>query len=198
MALQDIIEKIISDAKAEANQIVSRAEEEAKRRIEDKKKEIEKEFEKVKGKIKEEAQTHKMRLIQIASLELKKKVLAKKQELINRLFSELENKLLSLPEDKYINFLANRIAEASETGEEEIILNQNDKEKIGKKLVEKVNSILNKNGKRGNLILSESTANIKGGFILKSGKSQINGSIEYILKQIREEKLTEIAKKLFG
>ena len=84
---------------------------------------------------------------------------------------------------------------AVETGEEEIIVNDNES-RIDAEFINDINSKLGPD-KKGNLKLSKEKQNLGGGFILKRGKIKNNVSLKVLLSQAREKLEIELAKDLF-
>ena len=137
------------------------------------------------------------RLTNLAELESKKQVLALQQEMLDAVFALTENKLLGLPADKYVAFLAKLACNASLTGKEEIILSAADKKKHGDKILEAANSALSSSGKKGSLTLSDKTAEIRGGLILSGGNVTADCSIETLVSYHRNSLTPFAATELF-
>ncbi len=192
MSIENITANILNDAKQIAEISLNNAEK-SKKEIIDK---AEKEAEAIKSAAAEaagkDAESLKSRKISAAELQGRKMMLGAKQDAIKKSFDEALNKLKSMPEDKYIGFLTNEIAKLPYK-EGTIILNKQDKEKIGKKLIESVN------GKLGaeKFVLSDETVNSVGGFVMKSGAIEINSTFETVLEFLRDELTNEVANALF-
>jgi V/A-type H+-transporting ATPase subunit E len=141
---------------------------------------------------KKDAENIKSRKVSAAELESRKMVLGAKQEAIQKCFDMSLKKLVETPEEKYIDFLANQIAEIP-YNEGTIILNKEDRERIGQKLVKAVHE----KTKSEKFTLSEDTLNAVGGFVLKSGAIIINSTFETILDSVRNDLTNEVANVLF-
>ena len=50
---------------------------------------------------------------------------------------------------------------------------------------------------KGNITIAEETADIVGGFILKQGDVEVNGTIDILLELIRGELAAQVAQVLF-
>lgn len=198
MALKDIVEKIIKDAEEEGREKVK----EAERKAEEIMKEAEKESEELKRKIVEragkEAAEEKKRIIALARLEMRNKLLEKKKDFIEEVFQEASKRISTVSRDKYRNFLKKVILEAAESGEEEIILNEGDRGLVDTKFLQEINQELQKNGRKGGLKLSSESREIEGGVILKKDGLEINASLETLLKELRSEREKEILEKIIG
>jgi hypothetical protein len=86
---------------------------------------------------------------------------------------------------------------ASETGEERVVLNKKDRERMGEKLVAAFNAALKAAGKTAGLTLSEREADIVGGFLLSSGDVETDCGIASLLEQRKYGLSDTVIKILF-
>ena len=91
--------------------------------------------------------------------------------------------------------MAGLMLKAVETGDEEVIIDENEK-RIDPDLIDEVNGQLDRDGKR-ELRLSDERQYLGGGFILKRGKIKNNVSLDVLLAQARRDLEIELAKELF-
>jgi len=133
------------------------------------------------------------RLESAAQMEARKEILAAKQACIEKAFALSQQKLLSLPEEEYVELLAKMAVRASKTGQEEVVLNTRDRAVIGGKVVAQANAIIG----GGHLTLSDETREMEGGLILKDGKIEINCAFETRLRILRENMAAQVARILF-
>ena len=190
---EKIIAHIKADAQAEAEKILGEAKKQCAAIKADYDKKAEDSYaEKIRAGVKacEDVAESKDR---IAQMESKKSVLALKQEMVNASFDKAAEKILSLPENEYIEFLTKLIVNSASTGDEEVILNAADSKKIGKAVVEAANAQI----KNGKLKLSEQTGEFKGGVVLKRGNVEVNSTLELLLDLCRSEMSSLLAKVLF-
>jgi len=185
MAIQDILKKIEIDGEKK----VSVLEKQWNDKIGEEKSKIESEldtyYHQELDRIEKEIDNQERKRFLDAKLENRNKILEKKREIINKLFDEVFSKFYSMDEDKYCNFLADLIKKQGGQDSFEVILNNNDKNKIGKKLI----SLLGKN-----YSISDKTASIKAGAILKKEKIEINISFDLIFKDKKEKLEQEVGK----
>jgi len=197
MSLEKILERIERDAQGEVDKINKRASA-AESGIMNKAKE---EAEALKARMieeaKEEAELRKERLIATARLDLRKELLAEKQETINAAFKKAIDNLLSMDINKYRELMKSMIIAGIQNGDEEIILSERDKSRLGKNFLRDVNSRISDKGKKGRLTLSRDTYNIAGGFVLRRGKIELNSSFESLFKSSRDELESEVSRILF-
>ena len=131
----------------------------------------------------------------LGQMEAKKALLALKQEMVGQSFAKAQELLVSLPEEQYVAFLAKLAAEASVTGEEEIVLNERDRAAIVGAVVSAANARL---GGKGKLRLSSRVGNFAGGLILSRGNVEANCTAELLVELCRGEMSAEIADRLFN
>ena len=129
----------------------------------------------------------------INQMEAKKSILALKQEMVSKSFEKACDMLTALPEEQYVALLAKLAAQASVSGDEEIILNARDKAAVGAAVVEKANALL----PAGKLSLSAATGDFAGGLILKRGSIEANCTIELLVELCRGDMSAQLAKVLF-
>jgi len=198
MTIKDINEKIISDARIQADKIVTQAEDNANNII----KKSEKEADNIKniilGKNNQEASLKKSKILTEANLEARKTILLKKQKIMEGAFNKALESILKLDDKDYRNFIKKLILDNIEKGDDTIFIASSDKNKISKDFIEGINIKLEAKGKKGELKLSTSYLPIKGGVIIGSGKVRKNISLELLLKKVREESEIEIGKYLFA
>lgn len=198
MAVEDIVKKIIKDSEGKAESILLEYKKQADDIKEEKKSLLKGTEEAEKKKIEQDADNHYKRLVQMAELQMRKEVLDLKQKLITDVFQKVEERIVSMPKDDYQSFIEKKIIEYIQTGREEVIISENDKNRITEDFIEKLNKKLKeKLREEGDLKLSDKSADIKAGFILKSEKIQYNSSLESMLRELREKDEAEIVKKIF-
>ena len=130
----------------------------------------------------------------LAKMEGRKAVLALKQDMVSKSFDMATDKLVNLPEEQYVALLAKLAANASVTGDEEVVLNARDRAAVGEAVVKAANEKL----AGGKLTLSDSCGDFKGGLILRRGSIEANCTAELLVDLCREEMAAELAGVLFG
>lgn len=212
MSSNKIIEKIRQDAEAQAAATLAQAREKAAASCDL----IQSDAEKAAAAIAEKTRSdveeiHRRRLL-VAGLEGRKNALAARREVLDEAFSMALDELCALPEDRWAALIVRLAADAAETGTETICVPAADREKyrsdffsqlqtaMGQKgsVLDAINAELVRAGKQGALKLSETPANIRGGFLLVGEKADVNCSFEALVRQERELCEKEAAALLFG
>ncbi len=129
--------------------------------------------------------------LRISRMEARKSVLSVKQEMVEKSFDLAVQQIVTLPDEKYIAFLANLVKKAGPAGDEEIILNAADRARVGEALIKAVNA----DGAK--MKLSDETRDIKGGLILRRGSIETNCSVELLVELCRGELSAKLADVLF-
>ena len=175
------IDAVLNQAKAEAAEITARYEAQAKA-----------EADEILSRGKRAAAEREERLVSVAQLECRKAQLAAKQEVIDASFKLALEKLLALPEDKYVALLAELAVQAAPSGKGKLIFSQTDRARIGKAVVLAANEKLN-----GSLTLAEETRPMNGGFILSDGRVEVNCSFETLVRLQKAELTGKVTGVLF-
>ena len=198
MTIKDISEKIISDAKIQADKIIAQAEDNANNITNKGRKEADNIKKTILYKINQEASLKKSKILTEANLGAKKTILLEKQKIMEDVFGNALESFLKLGNKDYQNFMKKLILDNIEKGDETIFIGSPDKNRISKDFIEDINKELKAKDKKGELKLSDSFLPIKGGIIIGSGTIRKNISLELLLKNVREESETQISKILFN
>jgi len=196
MEAEQVVEKILADAKVEAEKIKSEAKEKEnaeQAKLNEQLSDYKKQTDIIAQKAGEDKKAH---LLAAARMDVAKDYLAEKRKILDEVFAQARQKLQNLPDGEYCKLMTKLMLKAVETGDEEVIVDNNEK-RIDQKFIKNINRELGP-GYKGNLRLSGEKQNLGGGFILKRGKIKNNVSLEVLLNQARKELEIELAKKLFG
>ena len=194
---EKIIAHIRADGDAEAKKIIDAASKQAEEKRAESFKAALSEYEKLMQAGNAECEDILSGRRRIAEMEAKKSVLSVKQEMISAAFDAAREEIVNMPRDKYTQFLARMAAEAAASGMEEIVLNARDKAEVGKAVCKAANELLSAKGTPGKLTVSEDTADISGGVIVRFGGIETNCSIDALIRQRRSGLSTEVAAALF-
>ena len=138
------------------------------------------------------------RKVRTARLQAKNNILGVKQDMISKAFDKAKADIIGMPEEDYLEFLAEQACAAAISGEEAIVVNAADKARLGSKIADAANAKLSAAGKKAALALSDETANISGGLILKQGNVTVNCSVEALIELSRESLSVKVANVLFS
>lgn len=175
------IDRILSAARAEAAQIAERGRAQA-----------EAEKSALTDRNEKAAAEREERMVSVARMEARQVSLAAKQEMVEKAYALALEKLCAMPDAEYIRVTAALLTQAAPDGKGEVIFAPDVRERIGAKAVAAANEAL-----QGKLTLSEETRPLRGGFILKKGSVEVNGTFETLVRLQRAETAGAVAKKLF-
>ena len=222
--LENIKNRILEDAKKSADEILRAAREENQKLIDHRTSEAREIETQQLEKAKRESATRKERIISNAQLKVRNNKLSAKQRIIDEVFQKASTVMNSMDKESFENYLVRKIASMDISGEETLILSRDFlsklemekghkdvssnsfikmvKEKINNTseiegLLKKINQELKKNGKSGQISLSENPGDFKGGFILERNGVRINNTFEALVNSMRDELEYDIAKILF-
>ena len=197
MSVEKITEKILSDATEQAGGI----EKEFAERIEQIRERRDRQIEEIRSRAQEEAQRRAedrfQKDIATAELEIRKEMLARKQELIGQVFARARERLLEMKGTERREFLLQLLLRTVERGDEEVIVSLQDEALIDKTFLEEANRQLDKDGRKGRLQLSGERRDLPGGFVLRRSKQEINCSLGALIHSVRQELEPDVAGRLF-
>lgn len=196
MNAEQVVEKILSQAKAEAEAIVA----EANKKAAAQKAELDKELADFNAKTADLAQAagedKLQRMLAGARMSNAKRLLSARVEILDDVFAQAKQAVNQMPDAAYRTLMGGLMKQAVETGDEEVVIGRNEK-RIDAEFVKQVNRDLG-TGFKGNLRLAERKAEIAGGFILSRGKVQINASTDVLIERLRESMEIDLSKELFA
>ncbi|MDD5260164.1 MAG: V-type ATP synthase subunit E [bacterium] len=197
MSLEKIIERITQDSLAQANEIIGQAKQQATAIIAKARAAAASQAKNRLEQAQREADNLAQREKAIAQLELRKKMLAAKQELISATYNNIAEKITRLPDKEYIVFIKTQIMNAVETGKEQIIFSPEDAGRVGNKLIQEINQELKSKKQPGELTMGPQSKQLGRGFLLLQGPVVLNYSLDSILARLREETELKTAEILF-
>jgi len=196
MEAAKVIEKILADAKTEAEKIKAQTKQKQaaeQTKLAEQLDEYKKQTETLAQKA---AKDKKLHLLAAARMNIAKEFLAEKRRILDEIFEQARRQMQNLSDDEYHKFMTKLMLDAVETGDEEVIVDKNEM-RIDQEFIKDINRQLG-TGYKGNLRLSEQRQDLGAGFILRRGKIKNNVSLEVLLAQASKELEIELAKELFG
>ncbi|HDZ69471.1 MAG TPA: hypothetical protein ENH43_03535, partial [Phycisphaerales bacterium] len=126
MDAEQVTEKILSDARAEAEKIKNEANEKEaaeQAKLAEQLDEYRKQTELLAQKAAEEKKLH---LLAAARMEIAKEYLGEKRKILDEVFANAQTRLQSLPDAEYRKLITKLMLEAVETDDEEVIIDNNE------------------------------------------------------------------------
>ncbi|GEM_PF-1120772 len=194
--IENITKYIIEDAQKEAAELLKAAEEQCKEIVEQNKKDIEKLKDSMKKAAELEGKKRAEYILSSYTVEERKARLKAKQEVISDAFDKAMETLQHLSKEQYLQFIEETLSDIDLSGDEELLLSINDKEKLGEDFEEKINSFLKSQGKK-NLTVEYSPEEFTG-YRLRGNNIEINYTLQALINNLRVDMETEIAEILFS
>lgn len=186
--IERITARIEADGRAEAEAILEKGRAEAAAVEEEYRRRAENERAALKEQAEKKARERGERLVSAAAMESRKTLLAARQEMVEKAFAQALDRLCSLPREEYVEVLA-ALLERCATGGEEVIFSRADRERVGEETLKKAA------GKQ--LRLAEETRPLRGGFVLRKGKVEVNCAFETLVRLQKGQCAAQAAKLLF-
>ena len=188
-----ITSKILDQAKLQAENRVNYAKETAEKAEANLKKRFDRTMEAERRKAEDEGAEAAKRVIANVMLEGRKKKLSARQDAVNLVFDKAVEKIAGLPEKEYVSFLGNLAASVMTDGDNVIILNKKDKEKVGGKLLE----VLKKMAPGMKVSVSDEIVASTGGLVVRNGDIQTNLTLESLIRLEREKLEADVVGLIF-
>jgi V/A-type H+-transporting ATPase subunit E len=195
MEAEQVVEKILADARAEADKIKKQADDkeaDEQAKLSDQQDEYKKQTQILAQQAGEDEKSH---ILAAARMNIAKEYLAEKRKILDEVFEQARQQLQNLPDEEYHALIKKLLLKAVETGDEEVVVDTNEG-RISEELIKEINQQLSSDLK-SSLKLSDQRQNLGAGFILSRGKINTNVSIEVLLDQARKELEIQLAKELF-
>ena len=193
MSIEAIIDKIIGDARREAEKIRTEAQEKVDEIEKMGRSNIKDTCSRILQKSSEESKQKIQRLKIASNMEFRKGELEEKQAAISLAFDLALKEIQNLGKVEYQKLIEDEFLNAE--GVEEVIIPPDEK-RVDEEFLTKINKLLTQKGKKGNLKLSNEKRSIPGGgFMLKKGNVYINNAFNILLESIRNQielKISEI------
>ncbi|HAP31827.1 MAG TPA: V-type ATP synthase subunit E [Firmicutes bacterium] len=191
-------EKIIAEAEAQAKRLLEEARQRADTIVAHGEREGTSKKDALLAQARAQAEERKRRALTITELDARKQILAAKEELIEDTFNQALARLQALDREKYRELVFPMILAAVQRGDEEIIVSPEQKIFFDASFMEKLNTTLRQQGKKGEIALSGTTRLLKGGFVLQAGEVEINNSFDSLLRMQRDLLEPAVAGMLFA
>jgi len=198
MPVEKIVERILQEAEEEAQEIEREAQAEIERIRAGEAEQVKGIEEEASVRAEEAAREERRRRLSAADLELRKRLLAEKQGLIDRAFDRAMGKLVDMDAETYGEQIQQLLLTAADVGDEEVIISSRDEGRITRHLLDRANEVLASQGRKGELKLSEERRDLIGGFVLRRGRRETNCSLESLFASGRDVLEPIVAEQLFS
>lgn len=196
--LENITSKIKKDAEVQRDAILAQANENTTLIINKKESVAKKDATDFLEKSKKEAITKRSRILSSANLKVRNDKLVAKQNVISDIFEKAKNELNNMSDDKFKEFITNKVLSSNISGNENIIVNENKKSVLNEAFIKELNAKLIAANKKGELKVSDLNGSFNGGFIIEKDGIEINNTFDSLVDSLRDEMEFEIAQIMFN
>ena len=195
MTVENIRNAIIADAEKEAERITQAGQNKADEKFRQAGQRLQRDFERRLAQAEQNEQDKKNRSIIALRSALGMELLSAKNAVIDQVFDKAVEKLVGLPSGGYKELLLRWLGEAATDHPAELVLHARDKQALGPELVDRINQ-----GRSGGpaITLAEGSAEIIGGFVLRTARYEIDRTLDSIIADLKEDMAPEIASELFA
>lgn len=194
-----IATEVVGDVQKEAEAIIVAAENQAKETLRFAKAQADQIYHSILNEIKETAESEKRKIVSVAEVEMRNRLLQTKEDLVDTAFEKALVKLKIFVETKeYHLYLLNLIEKISKKMDQKVLVvevNANDRSWLTQDLLKRSSKELH-----FDLKFSDQTEDYIGGCKIQTedGKIVYDGTLDSRLQELKPELRAEIAKKLFG
>jgi len=197
MPVEKITEKILADARAEAERIIEQARAEAAEICEKSEEKISGEVEHILEQARSDARDVIARRRAILDLELRKNMLASKRAVLEETYEQAKRNILKNP-DSYRQFLYNMLLECARMGDGTLLVSASDGSMITQKMLEDVLREMALLGLTRNIELEKGHEEIANGFIYRLSQMDINCSMGAVFRRVQDQTEAGVSKILFS
>jgi V/A-type H+-transporting ATPase subunit E len=192
MSVEGIVERIIADARKEAEEILEKTREQERRILEEGEREAREYHDRQAARLAERYRREKEWAVLNRRLQERKALLEARQEWMDRAFTGAYRKLADQPDREYAALMEKLIAATSATRDETVVFGAKGDDALLKKIIDNVNSSL-----QGSFTLAERRGEFPWGFVLRTGKVETKMSIDSLFTYRRAD-LEQKAWELFN
>lgn len=187
-SLQNLIDKVKSDANAACEKILAENKMECDKIIAARVKAADTDYKDIIEKANNDALVLHDRMVSSEELKIRNKKLKTKQETIEKIIGELYNKLLNLDEKEYLQYLKNGLSTVSEVDGGMVIVSEKYKKSSAKIIKDKGN----------NFEISEETLKGNNGFMVIKDKVTMDFTYLKVIEFYKEDLEKIIVEQLFS
>ena len=194
MDANQVVQKILAQAKAEAEKIKAQADEKLKALNSAGEEELSKYRQETERLARIAGEEKKATVLAAARIAIAKEMTETKRKLLNTAVEKADQKIKDFNDGEYLSIMECLILRSVKTGNEELVIGRNEN-RINENFIRSINKKL---AGRGDLRLASDRADIKAGFILRQGKVRVNAALDVLLKEAGGQLEGKLAEQLFG
>jgi V/A-type H+-transporting ATPase subunit E len=194
MDANQVLEKILAQAQAEAEKIKAQADEEIKTLNSVGEEKLSKYRQETERLARIAGEEKKATVLAAARIAIAKELTGTKRKLLNAAIEKAGQKIKSLNDGEYLSIMEDLILRLVKTGNEELVIDRNEN-RINENFIRSINKKL---AAKGRLRIAADRADIDAGFILRQNRTQVNAGLDVTLKVAASRLESKLAEQLFG
>jgi len=193
-----ITDRILQEAKGQADAILKEAEEQAAAAKVRAAKSAKAQAEDIQEHAKKDSVEINNRIMAVWDLRNRKQLLGQKRAVLDEAFAKAGEAFSALDDERFVSIYHRLVLEAVQKGDEGIAPSAADARRINATFVSWINTELSKRRIPANIRLLPPRSDLLGGCAVVSGDMEINLSIKSVLEAVRERAEGEVASQLFA
>jgi V/A-type H+-transporting ATPase subunit E len=194
MDANQVVEKILAEAAAEAEKIKAEADEKIKGLRTAGEEELSKYRKETERLARIAGEERKATILASSRIAISKEMTETKRNLLNTVIEKAGQQIKNLDNKEYLSIMENLILRAVKTGNEEVVIGKNEKH-IDENFIRNINQKL---AGKGNRRIASDRADIEAGFILRQNRIRVNAGLDVMLKVAAGQLESRLAEQLFG
>jgi V/A-type H+-transporting ATPase subunit E len=194
MDANQVVQKILAQAQAEAEKIKAQADEKLKALNSAGEGELSKYRQETERLARIAGEAKKTTVLAAARIAIAKEMTETKRKLLNAAIEKAGQNIKSLGDGEYLSIMEGLILRSVKTGNEELVIGRNEN-RINENFIRSINKNL---ADKGNLRIASDRADIDAGFILRQNRTRVNAGLDVMLKVAGEQLESKLAEQLFG
>jgi V/A-type H+-transporting ATPase subunit E len=194
MDANQVVEKILAEAAAEAEKIKAEADEKIKGLRAAGQEELSKYRKETERLARTAGEERKATILASSRIAIAKEMTETKRNLLDTTIEKAGQQIKNLDNKEYLSIMENLILRAVKTGNEEVVIGRNERH-IDENFIRNINQKL---AGKGNLRIAPDRADIEAGFILRQNRIRVNASLNVMLKVAAWQLESRLAEQLFG
>lgn len=195
MPIEKIFERIDSEAGIAAGHILEAAKEKAAAMTADYNRQASELEKKLTAYAEKKGSEEEKHLLVSEQLEIRKALLWRKREILDRLYEEARKSILGLSPGESRSIIRKMITGGAVSGREEIVVSHNQTDLFSPEFVKELREGF---GKGASFEVAVEKGTFDWGVVLREGRRVVDLSLDVVFKQVREKTEPRIAALLFG
>ena len=195
---EKITQRILQQAQQQVAEIEAQANAQAQSVMERQRSQAERQAAQMIAQAETQSQERRQRVLAVADLELRKKTLSAKREVLDAAFERAQQMLCDMQDEAYTALYQTLVLQAVQTGDAGIRPSKAEAQRLGEGFVQQLNEQLTHRGLPAHIQLLPVHPTLVSGCMVVRGDMEVDLSAPAVLRNLREQAEGEIAQMLFA